>query len=285
MNKVPSSRRQFFKSSVFGLIAVPTIAYFPNKVPFSPSAINTKDPLYYRYPALDDQRVSEVVGAAHGRFDTVRELVSKRPELANAAWDWGFGDWESAIGAAAHMGRRDIAEFLLDYGARPDIFTFAMLGALDVVKNMIETIPGIQQKPGPHGITLLQHTQNRLRHKDLSEEDKNNVFELQQYLESLGDANLKAKSLEISPDDQNIYIGEYRFGDKEEEVLTVDLNRRKLLQIARKGTFGRVMNKIGEHRFSPGGAPSVEISFKIQENRAVSLTVHEPDPLVNAVRV
>ena len=286
MNRINASRRKWFKSTVFGLFALP---FIPKLMAEGGDRdewnLFQKDSLFYRYPALDDQRVREVVSASHGRFETVKKLVKQRPELAYASWDWGFGDWESALGAASHMGRRDIAEFLISYGARPDIFTFAMMGALETVKSMIESVPGIQQKQGPHGITLLQHTKNRLRHDNLNKEDRNNVIELQKYLQSLGDSDLVAESLEVSKENQKIYFGEYRFGDKEDEIFIVDLNMRKMLQIARKGTFGRVMNRIGEHRFSPGGATSVEISFVVQANKAVSLTVHEPEPFVTAIRI
>jgi len=45
------------------------------------------------------------------------------------------------------------------------------------------------------------------------------------------------------------------------------------------------MSKVDENTFSPAGAPSVKIIFKITNDKAVSLTVHEPEPLVTAVRV
>ena len=57
--------------------------------------------------------VQEFVGNAHGDFDAVRTALEADATLANAAWDWGDGDWETGLGAAAHMGRRDIAELLL----------------------------------------------------------------------------------------------------------------------------------------------------------------------------
>jgi hypothetical protein len=83
---------------------------------------------------------SGIVGASHGNFDKVKELVNSRPELAGASWDWGFGDWETALGAASHVGRRDIAEFLMSHGARPDIFTYTMMGMLKSVQEIIETV-------------------------------------------------------------------------------------------------------------------------------------------------
>ena len=66
------------------------------------------------FPSTDPDLVSGVVGAAHTDLDAVVDLVTTHPHLARATLDWGFGDWESALGAASHMGRRDIAEFPLN---------------------------------------------------------------------------------------------------------------------------------------------------------------------------
>jgi hypothetical protein len=101
--------------------------------------------------------VEACVGSAHGDLNRVRELVEQTPALANAAWDWGGGDWETALGAAAHMGRRDIAEFLIAHGARLDIFAAAMLGKLEIVKAILHAYPAMAHAPGPHGIPLLRH--------------------------------------------------------------------------------------------------------------------------------
>ncbi|MDX1388593.1 MAG: hypothetical protein R3344_05360, partial [Acidobacteriota bacterium] len=57
------------------------------------------------FPSQDPELVREIVGASHARLDDVTKLVTASPALAKAAWDWGFGDWESALGAASHMGR------------------------------------------------------------------------------------------------------------------------------------------------------------------------------------
>lgn len=101
--------------------------------------------------------VAEFVGKAHGDLERVRQLLQQEPALANASWDWGGGDWETGLGAAAHMGRRDIAELLISHGARVDIFAAAMLGKLAIVKALIEWHPAMAKSPGPHGIPLLQH--------------------------------------------------------------------------------------------------------------------------------
>ena len=147
--------------------------------------------------------VSGIVGASHRDIDKVKELLGQRPELAVATWDWGFGNWESALGAASHVGRRDIAELLMSHGARPDIFTFAMLGLLKSYRKLLKQFRAFKKKtPGPHGITLLQHAKNRLGDKNISAEDKVNVNKVISYLEAVGNADLKAKSLEISEEEK-----------------------------------------------------------------------------------
>lgn len=110
-----------------------------------------------RPPALDPELVQEFVAKAHGDLDQVRHLLEREPRLVNASWDWGGGDWETGLGAAAHMGRKDIARYLLAHGARIDLFAAAMLGELEIVKAAIAAFPDARTVPGPHGIPLLAH--------------------------------------------------------------------------------------------------------------------------------
>jgi hypothetical protein len=278
-------RRRFIKSSAFGLIGITAFGNLSAKEAIKIEKTGDAEPLFYRYPSMDDNMVSGIVGASHGNFDKVKELVKARPELAGASWDWGFGDWETALGAASHVGRRDIAEFLMSNGARPDIFTYAMLGMLKSVQEIIETVPGIQTHGGPHGITLLQHAKNRLEAKEISASDVTNVKSVITYLEGLGNADIKPKSLEMTDEEKKKYVGEYRFGTGEGEVFIADLHRLGFLQLARKGSSPRKLNKVEENAFTPAGAPSVKIIFKISGDKAVSVSVHEPEPLVTAVRV
>lgn len=110
-------------------------------------------------PALEAALVEEFVGNAHGNLPRMQELLAQEPSLVNATWDWGGGDFETALGAASHMGRRDIALFLLERGARLDIFAAAMLGRLEVVKAALEAFPQAVSTPGPHGIPLIKHAE------------------------------------------------------------------------------------------------------------------------------
>jgi hypothetical protein len=108
-------------------------------------------------PQLDPAKVQAFVANAHGDFDVVRSLLAEEPHLVNSAWDWGGGDWETGLGAAAHMGRRQIALFLLEHGARLDLFAAAMLGYFDIVSSVLSDFPEMRDAKGPHGIPLVEH--------------------------------------------------------------------------------------------------------------------------------
>ena len=127
-------------------------------------------------PPIEPELVRAFVGAAHGNLEKTRSMLDERPGLLNAVWDWGGGDFEAAIGGAGHMGRRDIAQFLIDRGARFDLFVAAMMGQLDVVRGTLTAFPRARESLGPHGISLMAHARKG------GDEAKAVV----EYLESLG---------------------------------------------------------------------------------------------------
>ena len=112
-----------------------------------------------RGPALEATKVEEFVREAHANLDRVRVMLEAESGLVNATWDWGDGDFETALGAAAHMGRKDIANYLLAHGARLDLFAAAMLGKIEIVKAVLSIYPEAKNIPGPHGIPLLAHAE------------------------------------------------------------------------------------------------------------------------------
>jgi hypothetical protein len=112
-----------------------------------------------RGPQMDPAHVKQFVIAGHGNLPAVKEMLAAEPALINGAWDWGSGDFETALGGASHMGRRDIAEFLLEHHARMDLFAAAMLGHLEIVKAAVAAFPGIVKVPGPHKIPLIAHAE------------------------------------------------------------------------------------------------------------------------------
>ena len=52
-----------------------------------------------------------------------------------------------------------IINFLLEKGARADIFVLTMLGKTDIVKSMLKDYPALIYASGPHGFILLHHAQ------------------------------------------------------------------------------------------------------------------------------
>jgi hypothetical protein len=110
-------------------------------------------------PQLDRPRVKRFVIAGHGNLPAVKAMLAEQPNLINGAIDWGNGDFETALGGASHMGRRDIAEYLLEHNARMDIFAATMLGRLDIVTAAVAAFPNTVNVPGPHGIPLIVHAE------------------------------------------------------------------------------------------------------------------------------
>ncbi|MBX3388522.1 MAG: hypothetical protein KF691_03600 [Phycisphaeraceae bacterium] len=204
-------------------------------------------------PHFDPKLVAEVVGKSHFDENRVRELVDTHPPLANAWWDWGFGDWESALGAASHTGRRSIAEFLIERGARIDIFAAAMLGYTDVVRAFVAARPGIQRQLGPHGIPLLNHAR-------AGGDKSKDTFE---YLSSLGDAGNAPAAKQITPEEQQQFIGNYSLGDKRFEI---KLNNNKALVFAMPGESDRIIHWLGGGDFFPAGVPTTKIAFDLEAN-------------------
>lgn len=283
------SRRTLVRSGVFGLLAVPFSGLLFAKGNAGPGeGFKKEGPLFHRYPSIDDDIVAEVVGASHFNFDRVKELVAHRPELARATWDWAFGDWETALGAASHVGRRDIANFLIEHGARPDIFTFAMFGRFEVVKSMIASSPGIESIAGPHGISLLSHVKAGLRTDygiPLSDEQVESSNQLIAYLEELGTADRKEKDIPMTQEEKDRYTGDYRYGEGEKEGFSVKYNMRGNLSLGKLGKSGGALFQKSPNVFTYNGVPSVEVHFEVRENEVLSLTVHEPDLTLKAVKV
>jgi hypothetical protein len=174
MNTEPTRRAFIVTGSTFVAVAASGSAGL-GQAPSDPSvAAPTTRPA--KPPPLDYQLVRTFVGAGHGDLDKTRSMLEQQPGLLNSTWDWGGGDFESAIGGAGHMGRRDIAQFLIDRGARFDLFVAAMMGRIDIVRAMIDAFPAARKSLGPHGISLMAHAR-----KGGAE-----AVEVVKYLESLG---------------------------------------------------------------------------------------------------
>jgi hypothetical protein len=214
----------------------------------------------------DLERAQAVVGASHGNFDRVRELVLQQPALAKASWDWGFGDWESALGAAAHTGRREIAEFLIGHGARPTIFSAAMLGELDVVRAHVVARPETAMIHGPHGISLVRHARAGREQAELV---------VEYLLERIGPDETEM-GVGTNEELAERYAGRYVDPSARDVVLTVAAER--FLTIGPGETaYSRVL-PVSEDVFHPTGAPDVRVAFDVVDGRARSVAITDgPD--------
>ena len=236
------SRRSFLSAAPGAALLVPSIV----------SARATQAPaVSATFPTHEPDLVRDFVGASHGRVARVRELLAKQPALANAAWDWGWGDWETALGAASHVGNVECAEMLLAAGARPSILSAAMLGQLDVVKAFVAASPGIQRTRGPHGLTLLHH----------AEAGEARAAAVVAYLKTLGDADIEEPSEPLSPADRDALPGVYAFGTGPRDRFTVALHERLGPQLTREGAGSRPLVHLGKRVFHPKGTPAVRVTF------------------------
>ena len=153
------NRRSFLTQSLAAGAALGTGALVSAQTPPAPAADAKPAPApeVKRKPPLEPNLVWDFVKVGHGNLPKVKEMLAGEPMLINAMWDWGAGDWETALGGASHVGNREIALHLLDSGARFDAFCAAMLGEADVVTSMVRAHPALANARGPHGYTLLYH--------------------------------------------------------------------------------------------------------------------------------
>jgi ankyrin repeat protein len=225
------------------------------------------------YPTTDPDLVREMVGVSHFSLQKVMELVETHATLAKASWDWGFGDWETALGAASHMGNKEIARFLLAKGAPPTIFSAAMLGHLDVVKAIVAANPGVEQVKGPHGIPLIAH----------AKAGGEPAAAVLAYLEPLGRPESEIVLKPLSDDEVKMLCGNYTFGKGARDRFEVTFVDDRL-GVARTGGTRRFLFHRGDFEFYPSGAESVKLRFTVQGGKATAVTVFDPGPVLRAAR-
>ncbi|UZR97264.1 hypothetical protein [Chondrinema litorale] len=138
-------RKTFIRNSLGGIMSLGIPSFYANP-------INIVEP-----EPLKISLVKEFVGAGHGKIDKVKEMLNDYPTLIYSRYDWGNGDFEEAIEGAGHVGNKEIANYLIESGARVNLFVMTMLGKTDLVKPILEAYPQLINAKGAHGFTLLHH--------------------------------------------------------------------------------------------------------------------------------
>ena len=198
------------------------------------------------FPQQAPAMVREAVVASHGNVKRIRELVDAHPAMARAAYDWGFGDWEDCLGAASHVGNREIAEYLISKGARPTIFSATMLGQLDAVKAFIAAQPGAQWIPDrtasaararagggppPGGLQLSRRSWRRWG----------------------------ARTEPMSDEEITALVGRYLFGRGAADRFEITVDKGNLMFLRTGMLFGRGLAHLGNKTFHPAGAAALEL--------------------------
>jgi hypothetical protein len=163
-----STRRGFF-TSAGSVLVVSTVAMNhqddekpevgPREATFSRDYEPPKFKPGWSKEQVNRQLLQDFVIYAHSDLDMVKKLLEREPGLINGSIDWGGGDFETALGGASHMGKHDIVEYLLEKGARLDLFCAAMMGQLDAIRSFLTLQPGLIDAKGPHGFSLHFHAQ------------------------------------------------------------------------------------------------------------------------------
>lgn len=153
-----TNRRVFLGTAATGFAAVlaPKLV-FGQTMNQDTAAVVTKKPGKDKGPPVEASLVKEFVRVSHSDFDAVQRMLKETPQLLHVSWDWGGGDFEAGIEAASHVGDRDIALFLMEQGARANLFTAAMLGHIDIVKGFLTSCPYMINSGGAHGLGLIHH--------------------------------------------------------------------------------------------------------------------------------
>lgn len=198
------------------------------------------------FPVTPGDLAVSIVGSSHGNAARVAELLGQDRSLALARIDWGFGDWESALGAASHVGNKEIAELLMGHGARANLFTLAMLDRVDAVRAVCESMPGVEGVRGPHGITLMSHARAGEAERTI------------EYLTTLGGSDEPEPGTTDPFEGQGRFHGEYRGNGA---TVRVGDHPRGWLSFVRAGGGSHVLRRHAELEFSPTGAPHVRFRF------------------------
>jgi hypothetical protein len=266
------SRRGFLatqSAAAVCIVGVPASAGLARQPAGSPVQPAQAADAWPGFPQQDPALAREIVGASHANPARVKELLAAHPALAKASYDWGYGDWESALGAASHTGNREIAGMLLAAGARLDIFAAAMLGMTEAVKAMIAAQPAHAATLGPHGIPLIAHA------------EAGGADELVEFLKGLKNSPLE-RPKSLAADASGPFLGTFARDDGRGEIIISQA--RVGMMIRAKGGGDVRLISTGTNTFYPVGANNVRVTFTVTDGVAQRIEIIESPWMVSATR-
>ena len=101
----------------------------------------------------------------------------------------------------------------------------------------------------------------------------------------MGNADVSEKYLDMEDTDKNKYLGDYKYGEGPMDGFSIKLNMRKMISLGKPGKFGGALYKKSNNVFIYNGTTSIEITFAFENDKVVSLTVHEPDLTITARKI
>lgn len=138
-------RKTFVKTGLIACTGLGTVPVFGAPIPQE------------TYESIAIEKIKEFVTAGHGDLDKVKAMLEEEPNLIHSRYDWGSGDFEEAIEGAGHLGNKEIANYLIESGARVNLFVLSMLGKKELVIPILEEYPNLIYARGAHGFSLLHH--------------------------------------------------------------------------------------------------------------------------------
>ncbi|RMF82916.1 MAG: ankyrin repeat domain-containing protein [Chloroflexi bacterium] len=160
--------------------------------------------------------------AGHFDLEMVKTMLTENPALLNAEHQWKENDYESALGGAAHVGNRAIAEYLLEQGARLTIFAAAMLGRADEVQAFLESDASLANGRGAHGIPVMAHAAH------------SGLIDVAQMLKAYGCTEGYDAALLVAVMDGHTRLVKWLLENGVENVDVTDMKGRTPLQLARE---------------------------------------------------
>jgi ankyrin repeat protein len=118
------------------------------------SPLSHAQPVDPEWEAAQQDVIKPFVIASHADLAAVKAGLRSEPQLANARL-YLFD--EAPIEAAAHVGRADIAHYLLGSGAPLTVHAAAMLGLRPTLEAYLQRDASLATRPGAHGIPMMFH--------------------------------------------------------------------------------------------------------------------------------